>query len=286
MSFSSIKCLFVFVLLLFFSHSSFSKDSAGMPNIFYANVEVTNVHFSMKINGVELAKLKDKQKYMVEMPVTGWVQSGENQLSVDVFALPEEDKIRGEVSIDIYIHDNTSEYPKAKETYLSYRFPNDDSKKDKNEKFQSQEAVFSIAESTPTKLWTEATVIESLSDKDKIEIMYVVNVLGESVVKGEDANIADALTYKIQEEAFMRGVEFSQSLSVAKKSFEMLRKHGALERNDLEPDDVVFDVVGNKKVVYVSTKSGVEALSFSLGENLIQIPIYVSKIDGSWKIVR
>lgn len=281
-----ILLLSFFSVLMFFSNSSFSEGLGSMANIFYAEVEVTNVHFSMRINGVELAKLKNKQKYLVELPITSWIKNGENEFSVDVFSLPEEDKIRGNISVDIYLHDESSEYPKSKETYLTYRFPNAESKKNDNDSFYSESNKFNVAESTPTKLWSEASQISSLSEKDKTEIVGLINDLGEYVVDGESKKITGILEYKIQEEAFMRGVDFSQSLKVAQNSFDMLRKHGSLELNRLHLADTRFDMVGGEKIVYVSAVSGKEALSLSLGENLVEIPIYISNLNGRWRIVR
>lgn len=255
-----------------------------MPNRYYVNIDASGVHFSLKINNVQIASLDRGERFLTEKPISLWVAADKNIFSVDLISLPEEGVIRGKLHVEIFLHDETSEYPKAKKTYLSYSYPHPKIGEIKNT--FSESVGFQVKEVVPTKVWSDSETVNELSQADKVEVFELLSAFSERVINKDVDGLVKYLDYKIKDEARANGVDFSASLNIAKRSFSVLSKYESLGQEPFKLEDIEFSIVGEGRLVYVKKISGKVLLRFALGENFLDIPVYVAMIKGRWAIVR
>ena len=255
-----------------------------MPNRYYVNIDASDVRFSLKINGVQIASLDKGERFITEKPISLWVAADKNIFSVDLISLPEEDVVRGKLHVEIFLHDETSEHPKAKKTYLSYGYPHPKIGEVKNT--FSESVGFQVKELVPTKVWTDSEIVNELSKADKVEIFELLTAFSERVINKDIDGLVKYLDYKVHDEARVNGVDFSASLNIAKRNFSVLSKYAGLGKEPFKLEDIEFSIVGEGRLVYVKNISGKVLLRFALGGNFLDIPVYVAMIKGKWAIVR
>jgi hypothetical protein len=280
-----IKIFSLYILLLTFSSvQSGDMENNSMTELYYLSVNAKNIHATVLLNEVPLVDLKDGSNIITEVPIGGWLIPGHNNLEILVKALPESDTILGEITVGVFQHDHTFDVPTAKKIYATLNFPN----KDSNLK-QLEERVgldFEFNEKLSTKLWEDAQIINGLSEKDKSIIMELVNQLGDAVVTGDIDKAISLQQYKIKDDSLAEGSDPAEIQNVLKTNYSWLKSQEGIKLIPYRESEQTFSIMGKNKVVKITDNNYNEILRLESDELMFEIPVFVSRIDGNWLIVR
>ena len=251
---------------------------------YFLSVTAKNIHTAIKMNNLPVMIHNDDPNLKVAKDITTWMMSGENKLSCELSALPEEDLIRGEIKISIFLHDNNYEIPTPGEIFATLTYPNPETPLEpKNQ--DNIELFFDFDKAAPTKLWEEAEPITTLTDTDKSEITSIIGGLQQTLL-GDCSNAVELNNYKIAEDALAGKKDISHLKDVAEKTFQWLNEQPNLTSPALDEGNLRYSIGGKDNVVCVSAKDYSDPLVFESDDLDFEVPIYVAKIDKKWALVR
>jgi hypothetical protein len=261
-----------------------AKEKNSMPDLYFLAVNSNSIYTTVLLNDVPLIDLRDGSSVMNETPVAGWLIPGSNTLKLVVRAAPEKERITGDVSASIYLHDNTSDVPKPLKVLAEIRFPNEDSDPDK--KLDTVERVFEFSGDTKARLWSEAQSISSINEGDKSEMLSLVEALGNAIIKGDIDKAIELQKYKIMDDAIIEGDSPEDIEMVVKANYNWLQSQEGIALHHYNSNEVEYSLMAHDKVVKLTKNSGEEILQLESSDLFFEIPVFVSKINGAWKIVR
>lgn len=255
-------------------------------DFFFIEVRASQLRADIYLNDILLFPKEEESGLSATRQISSWLVSGQNTLKAHLFAPKDSLAIKGELDIIIYLHDKKKDYPTLKEVLTTLHFSG------KEEEVTTTEIVKDVAFDfdypTPTKLWTEATQIKSLSDDDKSEIVKLIERLRLALLdpnKVED--VVKLQGYKIAEDALCEGREVEGIKEAVRESSKWLHEAMPNLTSDvLNTSNAVFELSGNNRIIYVKKSNGDDAVQLKSGDDYIAVRIYISKINNVWTIVR
>ena len=275
---------FHITLIVFAVVQANALETNSMTDFYYLSVNAKGIHTTVLLNDVPLVNLKDGSSIVTEVPVGGWLIPGLNTLNIIGRALPGSETITGEVSVSVFQHDNSFDFPTAKKTYAALNFPLETS--DLNQTVESVKLEFQFKEPTKIRLWKDAQVIIELTEKDKAEIMDLVNQFGQSVINGDIENAIFLQQYKINDDSLSEGTDAEEIKHAVKANYGWLKSQKGIRLHPHNKEHLNFSLMGNEKVVKITEQSDNEIIRLESDELMFEIPVFVSKINGKWTIVR
>jgi hypothetical protein len=274
----------IIVMFLMASLTAEAREKNNMTDIYFLVVNSNNIYATVLLNDVPLVDLKDGSSIMNEIPVAGWLMPGSNALKIIARAKPEVDRITAEISASIYLHDSTSDVPKPLKTVATIKFSGEDSDFEKNE--ESVEITFEFSGEVKAKLWSEAETLSTISEKDKSVIISLVDGLGKAIINGEIDRAIDLQSYKIMDDALIEGSTPEEIEQAIKANYTWLKGQKGIELHKYNQREIEYTFMDKNKVVKLTRDGGEEILQLESSDLFFEIPVFVSKINGVWKIVR
>jgi hypothetical protein len=274
----------IFVMFFMMSPVSGAKEQVTLPDLYFLAVNSKSIHTTVLFNDVPLVDVKEGESIMSEIPVTGWLLPGDNTLKIIARAAPGAERITGEVSAAVYHHDNSSDVPKPLETYATIKFPAEES--DLEKKAQSVEVTFDFSEELKAELWREAETLSVITESDKSEILSLVDGLGKAIVKGDIDKAIELQKYKIKDDALIEGNSSEEIEQALRANYAWLKDQKGIELRTYNPREIVYSLMAKNRVVKLTKSAGEEVLQIESSDLSIEVPVFVSKINGVWKIVR
>lgn len=255
-----------------------------MPDYYFLSVEANNVLATVKLNDAPVVVHDSGAGISMEKPVFTWLAPRENTLSVSLVALPGEEKIRGEIKVSLFLHDNTADVPTAKEVLASIVYPADNDPGDVASYEKAEN--FDFSSKIQLRVWQDTPKIDSLKDSDRADILSLLQKLQAALVSG-DAETATLLQrYKIDEDALAEDKDVSTIIDITKSNYQWLASQGALKSPVLSLDNLTFSIVGKNQMIYVTDKRGGHPIQLESEDMFFEIPVFMGKVNGSWTIVR
>jgi|GEM_PF-1861569 len=255
-----------------------------LPDYYFLSVEAVNIHATVTLNGAPLVVHKDGTGLTVDKPVTTWLMPGKNKLEVNLNPLPNEPSIRGSIKVSIFLHDPSSDSPTPSKVYADVLYPTGDV--DENSAAFSKKVEFNFTDEVITNLWRDAKTLTGISDGDKKIIFDIVENLRNSLLSKDTSEATNLQIYKIQEDALAENKDFKKIISVTNSTYQWLSQQKGLTSNTVSLEDIRLKLLADNKVVYVSKANGDNVLQLESDDLFFEIPIYMAKINGEWKLVR
>lgn len=270
------------VLYLLISNNAMSAGSEAME-LYYLNLETKNAIVTVLLNGAPIIKSTEIDSISAIEPVNSWLLNDHNILSVVIESPhPTEESYMPSVSASIFTHDNGSETPHPREILSKLVFVGDEEANYPLTVSDEIQKTFS----NKTKLWQEAIAITDLNGSDKEFIISLVNAFSTSLITNDVEKAIKLQRYKIEDDALAENKTFEQIENAVKVNYQWLAKQTGLIAQPLSIDNAEFTMCYNNKLIYVQRDNKEEAVALESDDLFFDVPIYVAKISGEWKIVR
>ncbi|MEJ2395194.1 MAG: hypothetical protein P8045_12080, partial [Candidatus Thiodiazotropha sp.] len=135
-------------------------------------------------------------------------------------------------------------------------------------------------------LWREAETLSVITESDKSEILSLVDGLGKAIVKGDIDKAIELQKYKIKDDALVEGNSSEDIEQALRANYAWLKDQEGIELRTYNPREIVYSLMANNRVVKLTKSAGEEVLQIESSDLSIEVPVFVSKINGVWKIVR
>ena len=258
------------------------------PLYYYLSVKTKNVLSEIGINGAPLIKDLEGDGVITTEPVSTWLLHGNNNLTIKIKPLDEENKnLSPTVEIILFLHDSASTVPKPKVIYAKYNYPDKENNKEKEIKLPVSESIsFDFPSEIGTKLWNEAETLKNISENDKNEIVELINNLENSLINKDISSAINLQEYKILDDSIAEKKSVERLEDATKKGYEWLNQQTGVVAKKLTLDTTKFIICCKQMVVYIARKTGEDAILLESDDLYFDIPVYVSKIKNRWTIVR
>lgn len=255
-----------------------------MNKLYYLAVDAVNVQAEVRLNGAPMFVHRNATSISQEKPAQNWLVKGDNFLSVKLFAIDGDDKISGGISVHLYEHDADSEFPTPKRSFLKMDYP-DKEKPVAKSAFEIVEK-FEFPDELSGNLWGAVNRIETLDPEDEISILKLVEALQGALVKGNSKVAVELQEFKLKDDALLQGKDLQKLKSITEMNYKMLHNFESLKASPVTLEEFKFDVIAENKVVYVLRSNGENAVHIESDDMVFEIPVFVSKVEGQWAIVR
>jgi len=280
------KVLLFLIFLIINVDLIMASESTRLPEYYYLSVKTKDVKFIMGINNAPLIRDDEGDGIITAEPVSTWLIKGENTLSINLYKLDDKSKTRSpSVEVQLYLHDSAFTTPTPKKVIAEYYYP--PRKDEKTTEFPLSKSIsFNFPVNVGTQLWKEAETLSDVSENDKNEIIVLIKALETSLLNKDISSTISLQKYKIQDDALAEKKPVEQLENATRKSYEWLNEQRGLTINNITLNDTSFKICCKNKVVFVSRINGTDALQLESDDLYFDIPIFVSKINKKWTIVR
>lgn len=146
---------------------------------------------------------------------------------------------------------------------------------------------FNVDDEPPCNLWKDAEEIKEISDRDKSDILGVMDDFARRIRASDSEGCVTSLAYKIKDCALANGQDPASMRNVIKGQFEKF----IFAREDIKvilPAEGLaqYRPVCGGKVVWVFAGLTDPALVVTATNAKFTFPIFVAKIGGKWTLVR
>jgi hypothetical protein len=216
-----------------------------------------------------------------------WLLPGSN--SIDVFlAWPTQvDYSPGKAAceLSLFIADPAAEVPQPGNVLASLTWPQAGCPEVYPFVFRQ---AFEVTNAPATKLWNEAADIKEISDGDRLEIVRIIERFRQAVMTKDSEQAYEIMNYRYADEARAEGKEVSRVRNAILTQYRWLFGRGNLISTPVVESKLTFKIVGNSKMVWVSTGGHESALTLeeSDSKRVFGFEFFFSRIGGDWTVVR
>lgn len=281
-------CKTLRLLLLFtniFTFTAYASSGDRMQTEYYfLSIKAEGLHATVKFNNLPLIIHNEGVELTTEKMVTSWLMDNLNMITIDIAALPEQEKITGTLHISLFLHDNSAEAPTSKEVLAELTYPDPDNQVER-ETTDSLMVEFQYTKGVMTQLWKQAPPIQTLTNSDKQTIHSLIIDLQKALIT--DGSKAAALQqYKIQEDALAERKDPKKIQTATETTYKWLASQPDVKALPLSVEDMIYTIGGRNNVIFVSRPNFENALQLESEDLFFEVPIYVGKIEGQWTLVR
>lgn len=261
-----------------------------MPDLYYLYFKCINLVSVVRLNDVPLIADADAEGIVITEPINYWVTHRSNNVQIDLDWPESQEFESGQSKMEMMVFraDPGSEMPKPGDIILNHEWPGEGATDEAGMYPYSYSEQFSIIDPPDTKLWQEAEPIDSLTQNDKEAILRKIERLRSTLLNREKEKAFSILSYRYADEALAEGKKLDQIRSAVMELYDWMFNQGDLSADPLTIENSRFNIVGNRKLVYVDR--GNLEISLVLTQEAegvcFGIPIYAAKIKGKWLIVR
>jgi len=269
----------VLLLTIFTCENAMSQENVTSKQ--YIKVELKDAISDISINGVPFIKNLDTDGFITTEPVNLWLKNGKNTLSYTIHPDDEDESYSPQINALIFTHDNTQEFPTPLKNLATITYTHVD-----DTKYPASESIdFELNEKINTRLWDDAENITALSQDDKNEMIAIANSLAEYVLS-DTSQAVKLQAYKIKEDALSEGKTIERLTEAATKSYEWLRSQKDLKIDNIDPNEINFNICGGGQLINMMRSNNEDAIILESDDMYFDIGLYFAKIQGKWTIVR
>lgn len=139
----------------------------------------------------------------------------------------------------------------------------------------------------PTRVWGEATPLQTLEASDKQALIDLANSLCDHIMAGRSEEAYGLVSYRYQEEALADGKDEALNHKIVVEQYTWL--HGLKGLSAQKPSEATtqFRILAAQKLVVLESPDGRPGLIFKSDEPMtVGIQLYAAKIKGEWHLVR
>ncbi|MCW8935132.1 MAG: hypothetical protein OQK98_10445 [Gammaproteobacteria bacterium] len=269
----------IFLLTIFTCENAMSQETTTTKQ--YIKVEMKDAISDISLNGVPFIKNLDTDGFITTEPVNLWLKNGKNTLAYTIHSDDENTSYSPQVNALVFTHDSTQEFPTPLKNLASISY----SHSEKSKYPVTKSIEFQLNEKINTRLWDDAEKITALNQNDKNEMIEIANNLAKFVLNDTKQAI-NLQSYKIQEDALSEGKTIDRLIEAATKSYEWLRSQDALKIDNINSNEINFNICGDGQLVNMMRSNNEDAIIIESEEMYFDIGLYFSKIKGKWTIVR
>lgn len=276
--------ILIFNIIILCTSSAYSKEIKMTTEHFYIEIVLSQLQADIYINDILLFPKNDENGLSTTHPISQWLSSGKNTVNITLYALKGQKLAAGSLEIKIYLHDNAHDFPTPKtilaELNIPQGNPTDLSK-------ISKSLSFDFDYQTPTTLWSKAEKINTITQSEKKEIISIIENFKSAFLDSTRINEAIAFqNFKIEEDALAGGHTPERLKEVAKETTQWVHTMPNLKGEELNLKNANFTVCGHDRILLITKINGNHAVHIESEDNIIEVPIYMSKINNQWTIVR
>jgi len=242
------------------------------------------------VNGsLTLVDLKGEGK-MVYRQVNDWIRPEKNSLTGLLFLPPGGSLPDGTraptpdafLQISIYVPDELGEPVVGVPPLAAFRWPLPIGPRVVPMPFT---IPFKIAEPIPTRLWSVAAVVDSLTNVDRAEIVALVNRLRAVMAAGDGVGVYEMMQLRYDDEAIAEGFSIADMKQVV---VEQSGAFGHFTRGqpDLDVLSAGLTLVAGGQLYLITRGAMQSAITFEDDETKLSIDVYAAKVNGTWVVGR
>ncbi|EQA54249.1 hypothetical protein CH370_07980 [Leptospira kmetyi] len=270
--FASMSIFFLFVL----TSPSFSQTKGGYYALVYSKSGVIG---SIEFNGMTIVPESNKEDVTGQIDLNVWIRPGVNKIKVKGIRKRKEDEFAPRIKAILYLAQK-GQFPDEGQRIAGFEWQEGEGKPILP---LDEEVSFTPTEVPPSELWKIAEDIE-LNSEDKEKIQKLISDLYDAFRKKDEKKLFDLMEFRAKELAKARYESQEEYTEDLKKGIQAISKSigGQLDKLDLK--NLQYQVIADKKVVFVTTKSGNSPIENK--KKGYSAPIHLSKIKGEWIISR
>lgn len=271
-----IRFLIPFFLFTFAGSSAFAQTRGGYYTLVYSKSGVIG---SIEFNGMTILPESNKEDVSGQIDLNVWVRSGVNKIKVKGIRKRKEDEFAPRFKAILYLAQK-GQFPDEGQKIIGFEWEEGEGKPTLP---LEEELSFTPTEIPPSELWKVAEEIE-LSAEDKEKIQKVITDLYNGFQKKDGKKLFELTQFKTKEFTSARYDSPEEGIQDLKKAIQTALKMfgGQLDKLDLK--DLQYQIIADKKVVYVTSKSGESPIKGK--KKGFSMEIYFSKIKGEWILSR
>jgi len=279
--------LFIILLILGFTKNTMSKNNILSADYYFLKAETHDAIATININDAPIIVSPDTDSLNTIVPMNTWLIEGENTVSIDILPSPDStEDYNPNISISIFLHDPKSKTPLAKTTLVTLNYRNKDEDIENFIYPLSRSVKFDFNKSIPTKLWSTASVLTTLTEADKTEIVDILNLLTSSLSSNNISKAIELQKFKVKDESLSVNKPYSVLEDAVTTTYKMLADQTGLTSQIIKAENLEFKICGKNKLIFITTTTGENPIAFTSDEMEFELEVFMAKIDGKWKIAR
>lgn len=269
------NAFFVFLFLL--SGSLFSQTQGGYYNLVYSKMGLIG---SIEFNGMPILPESKMDDVSGQIDLNVWILPGVNKIKVKGLRKKKEDVVSPRIKAILYLGQR-GQFPDEGRKIAAFEW--EEGKETQVKLPLEEEISFTPAEIPPSDLWNLAEEIQ-LTAEDKDQIQKLIADLFNGFQKKDEKKLLQLMEFRTKEFARARYVSPEEEIKDLKKGIQGILKSVGGKLDKLELNDLQYQLIANKKVVSVFTKTGKSPIeSNKIG---FSVPLFLSKIQGEWVLSR
>jgi len=252
---------------------------------YFLDIFSTGVEANIGLNGVPVLTDGKGAGVRTILPVNEWLWPGENYLTIHI-AWPEHRSYsigQAELKVSLFEADPDHDIPEPMTVHAEAVWPLATGPELYPHHFK---VPAKIELAPPTRLWSEAEVVEKLTDEHKTEILAQIEQLRQALMNRNAEAALKLLTYRHLDEARAYGSPVEELQANVGKQYGMIWSEPSPVSAPLDPESATFIAGISKKLFKVAGPNFKEALVIQTGKAEYQIPICAAKVSGRWLIAR
>ena len=262
-------------------------------NLFYIiNYTISHCNAEVNLNGVPITKTHKDTAYTASgtADIGRWLVPGDNVITV-VLLPPEgtidpDDRQSIEITVSTALRGQMSDEG-TKIAGLRIPVKEGDASLASIRQLKKKELRFKPARVPPSDLWEKAKP-EKLDDAARAEILRLVRDYHAAYVKKNREKLNDMLMFATLDAARNRYVSADEAREMLAKGLKEMLADRSFVMEPLRADLIVLKPVAGGRVIWVTdSKDEAPVRTKRMKDGgYIEFPVYVSRIDGKWVIVR
>ncbi|AOP35857.1 hypothetical protein A0128_02700 [Leptospira tipperaryensis] len=235
---------------------------------------------SIEFNGMTILPESKADDVSGQIDLNVWILPGVNKIKVKGLRKKKEDEIAPRIQAILYLGQK-GQFPDEGQKISGYEWKEGE---ETQRKLPFEEEIsFTPTEIPPSELWKIAEEIQWNAD-DKEKIQKLIADLYNGFQKKDEKKLLQLMEFRTKEFARARYISPDEEIKDLNKGVKSILKSVGGKLDKLELGDLQFQLIADKKVISVLTKTGKSPIeSKKIG---FSVPLFLSKIQGEWVISR
>ncbi len=271
------------IILIFFCLQIPVFAEEGYYSLSY---KMNSVVASIELNGIiQTEATKDGFKSGVSTGLNLWIMPGENTLKIKLIKASQKGKNTSEPNIAVNVRLGQAGQSSDEGKEIT-GFTTPELEGEKISFPLEKEIKFTPELIPPSELWDKAETIV-LDESSKKEIIELIQSLHKAANTGNTKKFLSLNEFKMND---LSKAMFSNSDADKQRNEKGMTEFLKMIKGKLEkmPKNFKFRLVANDKLIYVTDAKGNDVIKTksSKDDGAFEIPVYISKVNGTWILAR
>lgn len=249
-----------------------------MRRVVEIDLRAQGVAVDAGVNDAPLARLRGERRSSLRLPVDWWLLGEGNRLTVRVSPLDD-----GEATPRLEVAIRDAEERHAPSVTFGWSLP------EAGEFEPFEVALPFVPTAVPAvRLWSLAEEVPTLEDRDVLAVRALARALIDAVAARRIDDVVAILEFRVGELAIAvdRSLDWMREATRENLSEILLAMDFSLREVDVE--QLRLTPCGDGRVFHVTTVEGFELIAGEADEGELPsgMQVYVSRIEGAWRVVR